>query len=66
MASASRAFDPLATRMSAYFVPGGQFVYSTQLRASSGVPVPSTRCVSTPPPQNTMSLPNSRLNIVMS
>ena len=32
--------EPLAARMSAYFVPAGQLQYSTQSRASSGVPVP--------------------------
>ena len=31
---------PFAARRSAYLVPGGQLQYSTQLRASSGVPVP--------------------------
>ena len=38
----------------------------TSARTSAGVPAPSTRCVSTPPPQKTRSRPNSRLSSAVS
>ena len=38
----------------------------TSARTSAGVPPPSTRWVSTPPPQNTRSRPNSRLSSALS